>query len=124
MDFKIHRASLLGAVGAGMLAALFLGGCGKKTQELSTVIKDTAISQQKNIPRPESASLGGEWTVLSLSRSGEDVPDSYWQIYQSNLEKTVKREQWCSERTEIYGVFQSGTDAGFLGRGFGGFCRL
>lgn len=53
-------------------------------------IQDTAAFMQKTIPNPVVASIGGEWTVLGLARSGVKVPDEYYAKYYANLEKTLK----------------------------------
>lgn len=83
-----RRVSQMAAV--LLIAMLCLGGCSKKQPELSDAIKKTTEYQQKTVERPESASIGGEWTVISLLRSGEEVPSSYGEIYLSNLEKRLK----------------------------------
>ena len=44
----------------------------------------------KTIPKPVVASIGGEWTVLSLARSGIKVPKKYYEDYYKRVEKTVK----------------------------------
>lgn len=33
------------------------------------------------VPSPQVASIGGEWAVIGLARSGYDVPQSYWDGY-------------------------------------------
>ncbi|WP_373215759.1 prenyltransferase/squalene oxidase repeat-containing protein [Ruminococcus sp. 5_1_39BFAA] len=106
MDHEIYRKTLLKKdsgkrAAAGMLplcvvlmsAALSFSGCGKKELTLSDVIKETAEYEMKTVPKPGYGTLAGEWTVMSLARSGEEVEDSYWDIYKANLEKAVKEAQ-------------------------------
>lgn len=88
MDFKIHRAIVLTG------CALFcLTGCNKKQPSLQETMQKTVQYQLEKVPRPESASIGGEWTVISLMRSGEKIPDSYGEIYLSNLKKRLKENE-------------------------------
>ena len=42
------------------------------------------------VTEPEVGSIGGEWAVLGLARSGCDVPQDYWDGYYSRVEQTVK----------------------------------
>ena len=42
--------------------------------KLSEVISDTAKYLIKTVSSPTVGSIGGEWTVIALSRSGEEVP--------------------------------------------------
>lgn len=110
MDLKIHRTAVLKQNISEassknirirhsifwmvwMLSCLvLLSGCSKKQPELSEVIKKTAAYQLQTVERPESASIGGEWTVLSVLGSGEEIPDSYGEIYLSNLKKRLKEQ--------------------------------
>jgi hypothetical protein len=42
------------------------------------------------VTEPEVGSIGGEWAVLGLARSGCDVPQDYWDGYYRRVEQTVK----------------------------------
>lgn len=42
---------------------------------------------------PTVASIGGEWTVIGLSESGEDIPDEYFEGYYKNVEEYVKNKR-------------------------------
>ena len=78
---------------AGILAATaaisLLSGCGGGTPSLEEALKKTASYEQTSIPSPASDSLGGEWTVIALARSGEEAIDGYYEKYRVNLEKRV-----------------------------------
>ena len=47
---------------------------------LEEAMEDTARYLQRAVPAPQVGSIGGEWAVLSLARSGLDVPEAYYQI--------------------------------------------
>lgn len=73
---------------AGMLT-----GCGGSgTPDLKTALAKTAEYEQKTVTSPAADSLGGEWTVITLARSGEKVEDSYFEKYRANLEKKLKEQ--------------------------------
>ena len=40
-----------------------------------------------NITDPQVSSVGGEWAVIGLKKSGIDIPQEYYDRYYSNLEK-------------------------------------
>lgn len=58
--------------------------------EVKKYIEETGALMQKTVSNPAVGSIGGEWTVLSLARSGIKVPDSYYAKYYSNVEKKLK----------------------------------
>ena len=82
---------------AGILAAAaaisLLSGCGGGTPSLEEALKKTASYEQTSIPSPASDSLGGEWTVIALARSGKAAEDGYYEKYRANLEKRVKEQE-------------------------------
>ncbi|MFF2886383.1 S-layer homology domain-containing protein [Paenibacillus sp. NPDC057967] len=59
-------------------------------KRVSKLIGDTAAHMQKTITNPVVASIGGEWTVFGLARSGVQVPDAYYETYYANLTNTLK----------------------------------
>lgn len=93
MGFKIHRKIILTSLAAVLSASILLCGCkgadgGQAGWE--EAVEQTAQAQMEKVERPECAAIGGEWTVLALVRSGTEVPDSYREIYLTNLKKTLK----------------------------------
>ncbi len=58
--------------------------------ELSHAVNDTAEYMYKTVKSPQVGSIGGEWAVLGLARSGYEVPDEYYQRYYENVENYVK----------------------------------
>lgn len=59
-------------------------------ETLNTAVSDTAAYIYKTVSNPQVGSIGGEWAVLGLARSGYSVPDSYYQNYYAMVEKYVK----------------------------------
>ncbi|MBR5614536.1 MAG: S-layer homology domain-containing protein [Clostridia bacterium] len=56
---------------------------------LDEVVADTATYIYKTVSDPQVGSIGGEWAVLGLARSGVEIPDKYYQNYYENVEEYV-----------------------------------
>lgn len=77
------------------LLALMLLFTGQMTtlasaDQISAAIEDTAAYIHQTVRSPQVDSVGGEWAVLGLARSGYDVPDSYYEGYYRTVEAYVK----------------------------------
>lgn len=59
--------------------------------EISKIIEDTAKYIYENVENPQVGSIGGEWTVLGLARSGIKIPEEYYQNYYNNVEAYVSK---------------------------------
>ncbi len=53
-------------------------------------VSDTAKFMLSMVPEPVVGTLAGEWTVLSLARSGEPVPENYFEDYYKRVEDYVE----------------------------------
>lgn len=53
-------------------------------------IQNTAAFLQKTVTNPGISTIGGDWTVLGLARSGVSIPDKYYAKYYANVESTLK----------------------------------
>ncbi|MFA9424222.1 MAG: S-layer homology domain-containing protein [Sedimentibacter sp.] len=58
--------------------------------KLNDVINNTAEYIYRTVQNPQVGSIGGEWAVLGLARSGYDVPKEYYQKYYATVESYVK----------------------------------
>ena len=88
------------------MTAGMLTGCGDGTPKLEDALKKTASYEMKTVEDPASDALGGEWTVMALARSGEEVDENYFEKYRANVEKRVKEQEGVLKRKSIYRVFQ------------------
>ncbi|MBQ2867441.1 MAG: terpene cyclase/mutase family protein, partial [Firmicutes bacterium] len=61
--------------------------------QIDTILNDTAKYVYKTVSDPQVASIGGEWAVIGLARSGYDVPDSWFEAYYNNLEEKVTEKE-------------------------------
>lgn len=75
---------------------LSLAGCGtqqeQKTDAAKTVatlpekaLEETAAWLMETVPEANFGSLGGEWLVLGLARSGLEIPEGYFTVYGENV---------------------------------------
>ena len=53
-------------------------------------VPETAGYLQAAVKSPTVSSIGGEWTVIALARSGASVPEEYFRGYYANVEGYVK----------------------------------
>ena len=67
---------------------LSLAACGKpKTQ-----LEKTAGYLQAQVAEPGAASIGGDWLVFGLARSGVKVSQKYYDTYYNNVEAAVREK--------------------------------
>jgi len=59
---------------------------------LSAAADGTASYVYRTVSDPQVGSIGGEWAVLGLARSGYAVPDTYFQTYYETLIEYVKKK--------------------------------
>ena len=57
---------------------------------LASAVTGTAAYIYSTTPSPQVGSIGGEWAVLGLARSGYSVPEKYYQDYYATVEQYVK----------------------------------
>lgn len=60
---------------------------------IDKIVADTASYLHKTVREPQVGSVGGEWTVLGLARSGIEIPDEYYRDYYENVEEYVKERR-------------------------------
>ena len=91
---------------------------------LDLAVSGAAAYMLRTVKSPEVGSVGGEWAVVGLARSGYDVPDSYYESYYRNVEKYVKDRGGVLhdvKYTEYSRVILGLTAAGYDPRDVGGY---
>ncbi len=58
--------------------------------ELEQAVNESAAYMLQTVKAPQVGSIGGEWAVIGLARSGYDVPQSYYSSYLKTVEKYVR----------------------------------
>ena len=64
-----------------------------KEPDLQALVDGTAKYMLSAVPKPELGSIGGEWAVLGLARSGYAVPDGYFEEYYGRIIQDVQAVQ-------------------------------
>lgn len=62
-------------------------------KELDSIYTTTGKYLVENVKNPTVSSIGGEWTILGLARSGYKVPEKYMDTYVNNLLNIMKEKQ-------------------------------
>lgn len=65
-------------------------GQGANQDTVKSVMNDTAAYVHKTVKNLQVGSVGGEWAVLGLSRSGYEIPREYYQDYYDTVVEYVK----------------------------------
>lgn len=73
-----------------LLCSLCLPVSAAEKTQLEAAVNDTADYLLKTVRVPQVGSIGGEWTVMGLARSGCSLPESYLQTYYQTVERYVK----------------------------------
>lgn len=59
-------------------------------KEINAAVSNTAEYVYSTVKNPQVGSIGGEWAIIGLARSGYSVPDSYYENYYKTVESYVK----------------------------------
>ena len=59
-------------------------------QALKSAVEDTAEYLYRTVKAPQVGSVGGEWAVLGLARSGYEIPPKYYEDYYNTVVEYVK----------------------------------
>lgn len=73
-----------------LVLGLSAGAFALSDSALQDAISDTATFIQSQVKAPQVGSIGGEWAIVGLARSGQPVPDAYYQGYYAAVESYVK----------------------------------
>lgn len=76
---------------AAMMLSLHVTAFAAVTQgDLQKAVDESAAYMLNAVKDPQVGSIGGEWAVLGLARSGYNVPQSYYDKYLRTVESYVK----------------------------------
>ncbi|MDR1320645.1 MAG: hypothetical protein LBK56_04355 [Gracilibacteraceae bacterium] len=91
---------------------------------LTAALNQTAAYVYGAVPRPQVGSVGGEWAVIGLARSGYAVPDSYYETYYQTVADYLRERGGilhAKKYTEYSRVILGLTAAGYDARDAGGY---
>jgi len=108
-----------------LLIGLFpISATAVSSAELETAIADTADFLLRTVPNPEFGTVGGDWLVFALARSGLNIPNSFFEDYQRRIEQHLKDRNGVLDarrHSEYSRVILSLTAAGFDPHNVAGF---
>jgi len=84
------RKFLIAFLAFTMLAGIASPALAVNKSELDKAVNSTAAYILNTLKNPQVDSVGGEWAVIGLARSGYDVPDSYFEGYYRTVESYVQ----------------------------------
>lgn len=61
--------------------------------DLAAAVQGSAKYMLNTVREPQVGSVGGEWAVIGLARSGYDVPQKYWDDYYATVEDYVEEHK-------------------------------
>ena len=73
-----------------MLAGSFLTTSAVSASELDAAVSGSAAYVLDVVDNPQVGSVGGEWAIIGLARSGYEVPEEYYQDYYATVEAYVE----------------------------------
>lgn len=63
------------------------------TDALENTLNETSKYLYETVKNPNVGSVGGEWAVMGLARSGKYIPKEYYESYYHNVEQYVKEHE-------------------------------
>ena len=121
---KTMRKILSAIIIITLLAGLSVPAFAADKATLDAAVNDAAKYMLDTVKSPQVDSVGGEWAVIGLARSGYAVPDSYYEGYYKTVEKYIKdRKGNLHDRkyTEYSRVILGLTAAGYDPRNVAGY---
>ena len=82
MGKRIFPALLLSLC---LICLLSVAASAADEQNIPAIRDEVAVWLQKQVPVPDVGSIGGEWLVIGLARSGAEAGDAYFARYYDNL---------------------------------------
>ena len=64
-----------------------------KSEELGSLSSSVSGYIYDTVKNPSSGSIGGEWAIIGLARSGADIPNEYFEKYYESAERLVKNNK-------------------------------
>lgn len=89
----IKKQILALAMTVALVSALSTGAFASNNDPLNTAVSSSSAYMLNTVQKPKVGSIGGEWAVLGLARSGSKVPQAYWDDYYAAVEAEVTSTQ-------------------------------
>lgn len=90
MKRLLKTASAFGLILALLLSMSLSAFAAVSDADLKSAVAGSASYMLNTVKDPQVGSIGGEWAIIGLARSGCDVPQSYWDGYYATVEDYVE----------------------------------
>ena len=87
---KLAKKGLSAAVAILLALSLATPAIGLDNTAIDSAVDSVAAFMLRTVENPQVDSVGGEWAVIGLARSGYSVPDSYYENYYLTVEQYVR----------------------------------
>jgi len=77
-------------IAAAIILSITIPALGADSSAVRAAETDTAKYVHNIVKNPQVGSIGGEWAVIGLARSGYDVPEQYYRNYYATVAEYVK----------------------------------
>lgn len=84
------RSAMCFAVFFVLVLGLCVPASADNVQQTKVQLQTSVDYMLTAVPAPAVGSIGGEWAVIGLARSGCEVPQDYWDCYYSRVQQTMK----------------------------------
>ena len=84
---KTVKKSLVVLIAVVMAMSLAVPAFAMTDTEQKDADTESAALMLDTVKSPQVGSIGGEWAVIGLARSGYTVPQEYWDAYYATVEK-------------------------------------
>lgn len=81
------------AMTVALVSSLSTVAFASNNDPLNTAVSSSSAFMLSTVKKPTVGSIGGEWAVLGLARSGSNVPQAYWDAYYAGVEAEVTSTQ-------------------------------
>lgn len=85
---KIVSLIIMLCLGTALISSVSVSAA--SAQVVDEAVKNTAAYVLDTVKNPQVGSIGGEWAIIGLARSGYNVPQSYYDNYYRNVESYVQ----------------------------------
>ncbi len=87
---QLKRKSISLLLAAILMLSLCVPAMAVSEKEIASAVTKSAEFMLGAVKTPQVGSIGGEWAVIGLARSGYDVPQEYWDDYYATVEDYVE----------------------------------
>ncbi len=87
---KLRKRSISLLLALALMFSLCVPAMAVTDKEVNSAVTKSAEYMLKTVKKPQVGSIGGEWAVIGLARSGYAVPQAYWDNYYATIEDYVE----------------------------------